>query len=287
MAPNNLIIANSNGGRLRKKPPKRQPVWLYPFTTEREYQSALVKHMNDLQKVTYSIVLPHLNSLVDSRNISIPEAARSDEWSDELDRLITSLTIAFGAEAQSFPKKQVAAKIGNDVDVWNSKEWQKQLRAAFGVNIFTSEPFVGATLENFVNENVSYISKLERDVLADVSNTIRRGIASGSSSANIAKDIQKRFNTSKSYSKVLARDQVGKVNGQLAELRQTNLGVGSYIWRTSRDERVRFSHRLHDGKTFKWNNPPADTGHPGQDYNCRCYPEPVFDDVFEELGIVL
>jgi hypothetical protein len=42
-----------------------------------------------------------------------------------------------------------------------------------------------------------------------------------------------------------------------------------YIWRTRRDGRVRPSHAENDGKVFAWDNPPP-TGHPGEDFNCRC-----------------
>lgn len=42
-----------------------------------------------------------------------------------------------------------------------------------------------------------------------------------------------------------------------------------YVWRTQRDERVRPSHRVNDGRILSRSNPP-DTGHPGEDYNCRC-----------------
>jgi len=47
-----------------------------------------------------------------------------------------------------------------------------------------------------------------------------------------------------------------------------------YIWRDSSDERVRTAHKENDGKIFSWTNPPA-TGHPTQDYQCRCDAEPV------------
>jgi hypothetical protein len=52
-----------------------------------------------------------------------------------------------------------------------------------------------------------------------------------------------------------------------------------YIWRTSGDDKVRSSHAANNGKIFAWDNPP-ETGHPGEDYNCRCWAEPYygFDD---------
>ena len=46
-----------------------------------------------------------------------------------------------------------------------------------------------------------------------------------------------------------------------------------YIWRTSGDTKVRASHAANNGKIFAWVNPP-ETGHPGEDYNCRCSAEP-------------
>ena len=50
-----------------------------------------------------------------------------------------------------------------------------------------------------------------------------------------------------------------------------------YEWRTRGDGRVRSSHRENDGQVFSWDNPPP-TGHPGEDYGCRCRAIPVSDD---------
>lgn len=47
-----------------------------------------------------------------------------------------------------------------------------------------------------------------------------------------------------------------------------------YIWHTRGDDKVRSAHAVNDGKVFAWENPP-DTGHPGEDYGCRCWAEPV------------
>lgn len=55
-----------------------------------------------------------------------------------------------------------------------------------------------------------------------------------------------------------------------------------YIWHTQGDDKVRASHAANNGKIFAWNNPPA-TGHPGKDYNCRCWAEnynPMIKEVF-------
>lgn len=46
-----------------------------------------------------------------------------------------------------------------------------------------------------------------------------------------------------------------------------------YIWRTEKDDRVRGKHAEREGKIFNWHIPP-EGGHPGEDYNCRCWAEP-------------
>lgn len=93
-----------------------------------------------------------------------------------------------------------------------------------------------------------------------------------------------------SEANLLARDQIGTLSADLTRTRQESAGVKEYIWRSSGDERVRACHRELDGKTFRYDDPPAMwymtkrgkiyTGrhcNPGEDYQCRCVAKPVFD----------
>lgn len=48
-----------------------------------------------------------------------------------------------------------------------------------------------------------------------------------------------------------------------------------YTWRTAQDERVRSTHAAREGRVFAWTDPP-DTGHPGEERNCRCWAEPYY-----------
>ena len=51
-------------------------------------------------------------------------------------------------------------------------------------------------------------------------------------------------------------------------------GDAAYIWRTVGDGKVRGEHASRAGKTFIFDNPP-DGENPGEDYNCRCWAEPI------------
>ncbi|MEQ1890367.1 MAG: phage minor head protein [Alphaproteobacteria bacterium] len=46
-----------------------------------------------------------------------------------------------------------------------------------------------------------------------------------------------------------------------------------YIWRTRGDNKVRASHAANNGRIFAWDDPPV-TGHPGEDFGCRCWAQP-------------
>lgn len=59
-----------------------------------------------------------------------------------------------------------------------------------------------------------------------------------------------------------------------------------YIWRTQGDENVRPSHAANNGPVFAWDDPPP-TGHPGEDYGCRCTAEPYDPETAESLIISL
>jgi Phage Mu protein F like protein len=58
-----------------------------------------------------------------------------------------------------------------------------------------------------------------------------------------------------------------------------------YIWRTESDEKVRPSHAANSGKIFSTDNPPI-TGNPGEDYNCRCWAEPIDGEQYAQQTLV-
>lgn len=56
-----------------------------------------------------------------------------------------------------------------------------------------------------------------------------------------------------------------------------------YIWRTRKDRKVRPTHAANDGIVFTWDYPPP-TGHPGEDYGCRCTAEPYYGKAQESVS---
>jgi SPP1 gp7 family putative phage head morphogenesis protein len=72
--------------------------------------------------------------------------------------------------------------------------------------------------------------------------------------------------------------------GLINQLRQQDLGIETYIWRSRDDAKVRDRHAANDDRLFRWDTPP-EGGHPGQAHNCRCHAEPVAPG--SQSGVIL
>lgn len=198
-----------------------------------------------------------------------------DDWATTLEAIIRRISQELKPQiAQTI---QEMFKIGVAISNFNSNQFKKIVKQSVGVDIFTNEPWMKTQLENFSYQNINLINSLSDDTLEGIREQVLLGVQQGTRFTETAKDIQKRFAISDRRAKLIARDQTTKLNSSLARLRQEEIGVTSYTWQTSDDERVRPTHRANDGKVFKWDKPPK-TGHPGTEVNCRCVAIPVMDD---------
>ena len=59
-----------------------------------------------------------------------------------------------------------------------------------------------------------------------------------------------------------------------------------YIWRTCKDDKVRGKHAEREGMVFNWHVPP-EGGHPGEDYNCRCWAEPYDEQEYKNKPMII
>jgi len=136
----------------------------------------------------------------------------------------------------------------------------------------------------------SYADEWRDTLVAQVEETLRKG----QRWEQLADVIAARGGVARSKARFLARDQTAKLNGRLTAALHSKAGITSYVWTSSRDGRVRDSHRLADGKVFTWGDGPTDgapkvgfygtRSHPGQAGNCRCTARPVLDDLPAEFG---
>lgn len=210
------------------------------------------------------------------------EGERLDAWPTQLANTTDEIKKEVDTLEQK-PTEQDIEEIATDISNFNKSQVDSVIQSGLGIQVFTPEPWLELEIEAFTQQNLSLIGSLEDEYLRKVEEAVNRGVQAGDRAEDIAKELQDIEGVTESRAKLIARDQVSKLNGNLNMLRQENLGIESYIWRTSEDERVRESHRVKNGKQFNWDNPPSDTGHPGEDFNCRCYAEPNLDEFLEDI----
>lgn len=114
-----------------------------------------------------------------------------------------------------------------------------------------------------------------------VAEATKRANEAGDLAKTFAKELKERFGFAKRRAELIARDQLGKLNGQVSVARQRAIGLTRFRWRSVRDKRVRPEHRLRDGQIYSYSSPPAGEL-PGEPVLCRCYPEPMFEDLLDD-----
>lgn len=150
-------------------------------------------------------------------------------------------------------------------------------------------PGLADAMDVWRRENVQLIRSIGADYLAEVERVVTIATTQGIRAEALAQHLEERLGVASSRAELIAVDQVLKANSQLARERYQRVGITSYRWSTSRDERVRTDHkRLGDmsdaGHVFRFDDPPVvdertgARGNPGTHFRCRCVAIAVLDD---------
>ena len=262
----------------RRFVPRRK--WLYPFSVEREYQ----RFAKLLNKVLRESVTDELERI---RRLAVNSALKTDGLSEDVLAIMQDIKKRFNGKITSAQMVAELKKIAQQTDNFNSRQYQAVIRAALQVDIFQHEPWLRELTDMWVSENVRLIKSIPDQFFGEVEGIVGRGLMDGTLTDDLGEQIERVYGVSQRRAQLIARDQVGKLNGDLSMYRQTSTGIESYIWSTSKDQRVRPSHADREGKEFYWNNPPED-GHPGKAIYCRCVALPVIDlDKIHYVGMPL
>jgi SPP1 gp7 family putative phage head morphogenesis protein len=190
--------------------------------------------------------------------------------------------------------------IAESMNDFNSAQWEKASKAELGVEFPVYEEWWPGTKRAWQEENYRLIHKMTGDYISQINSAVERAVTAGWSPAQLAKEIQKiDGNIKDGRANLIARDQIGKLNGRVTQARMEAVGLELYEWSTSGDERVRDSHEKLDGKLCRWDDPSvySDDGgktwkdrpsdwcqlHPGYDIQCRCTALFYWAELVEEV----
>ncbi len=270
-----LRARNAKGIKRKAKIP---PKWLFPINPEKQYDRILYSLVKELKDRIKEFLIPEIPSMIQEVNSKTPND-RNDDFLDRLKHIINFIYV--GLEGKIEQTQKFASAIGIEIANFNKVQFQKLNHSVFGIDIFVDEPWLADQLKLFSQQNAQLITSLPVEELNRVAGDVERGLQQGLRFTDISKTIQKSFGITHRRATLIARDQTTKLNASLTRLRQEEVGVEEYIWQTSGDERVRATHRANDGKKFRWDSPPKETGHPGHDVNCRCVARPVLEGLLD------
>ncbi len=182
------------------------------------------------------------------------------------EQLLAQLEAMLTADAQTKSDEAVLTQAFAAIDRTTREGLQKQIERITGQSLWLGVHSTGL-LDDFVKEHLTLIKSVKRQHLEKIGLAIKRGIREGRLQKDIAKEIRERTAIEKRRAQLIARAAPLQYSGALTQHHQMSAGIKSYIWQSSRDERVRDSHRRLDGEIFNWDGPGP---HPRSEVNCRC-----------------
>jgi len=263
------------GGRARRRKilPRQAP----PRGIERDYSATLVRLILPVIQRAFAPLLAELPGLLESARRERGDAARTDAGEGKRIRARVAEAAAEMRSTLNTPALEaLAEKFASRTATYQRIQLGRQTRAALGADVFIGDRALRSLVENFASENVALIRSITTDIAARVERTAIAAVQKGTLHGDLAKQLQKEFGYPEARAKLIARDQVGKLYGQINASRQKELGAKKFVWRTVNDERVRPEHEDRDGVTYSYDDPP-DGELPGEPILCRCYAEPVFE----------
>ena len=303
---------------------KKSSIWLYPFAIERNYARYIKKIMKQFTSITVEEMKPLLKTWkIENKKLL------EDDAIDDLERINKEFK-----ETQNFifVENELSLRVdlgltALSVGEFNKKQHMKTMKQALGFVYETFEPWEDPLIKQWVFENVNLIKGLSDDYIKKINQTVMNAFNTGQTAESLARELTKinnefatgrralvtkdgkpvltksgkpKFRRVQSRADLVARDQIGKLNGQYTKKRQTDVGVDKYIWNTSGDARVRTKHAAMNGKLCMWDDSSVysvDGGkswisrssiggielHPGMDVQCRCGAEAFWDDFINEI----
>lgn len=232
-----------------------------------KYNRVLQALVKKLEQETKTTLLPVL--------VATEPQYVHDAFAAQLQAAITRLRLQFLNVGRL--AREIASAFVLGTNRANRQRFYSAVEQAIGVNLagVVAEEGLEDTLVAATSRNVNLIKSIPEQYFDQIEQIVMTQTLQGQTARSITEEIRDVGNTTESRAKLIARDQTSKLNGDLNKVRQENLGVEEYVWETSDDERVRQSHKDNDGKTFRWDTPPPETGHPGHDIQCRCVARPV------------
>ncbi|MFC6202581.1 minor capsid protein [Lactiplantibacillus nangangensis] len=267
------------------------PKTRFPIPIEKSYARDIQKGVTLIESVTLLMLENEIKPTFDR---GIHDALMGDDVIDWIESLMVKLKQLIIGSFTDGDAKDMVTRYMRAIDSSNRNNVTSQVVAhsksatltatatvpenqpvELAVNPLAGEAQLQDYIKGKITENVSYIKGIRDDYATKVEQAIYRGVTEGQSYSEIGKTIQHQAHMSRDRASFIARDQSGSIYGQLTKRRHQAAGINNFQWETMEDERVRPGHAARQGAIYSYET--ADLL-PGEDFNCRCTADPIFDD---------
>ena len=293
------ILFKTSGKRPTKKITSPRS---YPHGIERKYYRQLQSFFKPLTDYVRNFVNENMESLLrgDSPEVHL-DAIPGDTFRGMIYNLEDWLSVympdisELPADSNNNVILTALGKTADEAMDFGNKEFSRILDKGIHVNLPTSAPWWNDMKASWVEDNYTLITSNAKNYVSKINTLTEQAIVNGMSPGQLKKEIFAATESlSDKHCRLLARDQMGKLNGQITQAQMEEIGLDMYVWSTAFDDRVRDSHAVMEGLLCRWDDASVcsyDGGktwvsrpsnavqlHPGQDIQCRCvglayYPE--------------
>lgn len=253
---------------------KSKYIPMYPYTVERQYIRTVWSFMGKVEKEIRK-TLPKLIKYLKQRDIRLD----ADETPLNLEQIFDELEREVDNKVGAFELHRRLTLMANVTRKLSIAEWKKAVFKTLGVNIledYYSGEFYGDIIPRWIETNVNKIVTIPHGMLGEMKTLTQKGFYEGRSIKKIIDDIQGKYEMTRRHARLIARDQTGKLYGQLTRSQHEDAGVNDYIWKGVMDNRERESHVDREGERYRYGE-LGESHEPGQEYQCRCVAVPIFD----------
>ena len=294
LAARHVMMARLSGQVVRRR---KIPKQTYPKLIEAEYAAAvlhllqpvgnLIKHvMTRLPRLVAAGRKAHLDATdnpdTEDPNDEFDDVDPSDDAPEQVDQLVDNTKSHIAMLLSAFFLLSTTRKFATRTTEHAKAELDKQVKAAFGTTIPTSNariPVIEDTWARQAAENIKLIPAVVLDrIRVATTKAIQGQMTMAEYRALLNEIFLKQY---ENRIRNMSRNDIGTAYGQLNRDLQRELGITQFNWETMQDERVRPLHEhLGLGGPYNWDNPETEgEGIPGEPDNCRCYAAPIFDSI--------
>lgn len=279
----------------------------YPHGIEMKYFRQLKSYFKPLTDYVNKYIAENLEPLLhgDSTEIRL-DTIPGDSFRKMIYNLENWLTV-YMPDISELPRDSnnnvIFTGLGKTADEtmkFSEKEFQRIIEKGIHVNLPVSAPWWDDMKKSWAEDNYALITSNAKNYVSKINTLTEQAIVNGLSPMKLKEEIKKVIESlSDKHCKLLARDQMGKLNGQITEAQMTEVGLDMYVWSTSYDDRVRDSHAVMEGLLCRWDDASVcsyDNGktwvsrpsgaidlHPGQDIQCRCVALAFYPELISEM----